>query len=133
MIEHMDDAVELVLAMMRSASTDRINPKKWWTRAKSALETAAAKASDLSEMVSEMGRKLEIEVTTQATASSICSLTARVTDFEGFRRLCETQALYVVAIAQGEREKQREQMQTAEMPVADPFAPAWKKEALNAD
>lgn len=100
----MEYAVRLVLAMMRSASTEKIRPIAWWSRAKSALETAAATADDLPRMVSEMGRKLQIDSPNSETSKEICSLTSAICgDFETVRRLCESQSLYVVAIAQGQR------------------------------
>lgn len=109
----MGASVRLVLAMMRSASTDKIRPIDWWTRAKSALETAAASASDLSQMVAVMGRKLQIDATSSETSKEICSLAELVGgDFEAVRRLCEEQSLYVVAIAQGQRQEQRERRAT---------------------
>lgn len=110
MNENMNRAIDLVLAMMRSASTNKIQPKRWWERARTALETAAATAGDFPEMVAVMGRKLEIDVTRNETADVIARLTPELAMFEPFRRLCETQALYVVALAQSRREEQREEI-----------------------
>lgn len=107
----MSRAVELVLAMMRSASTDKIRPLDWWARAKTALETGAAVAGHFAELVSVMGRKLEIEVTTQASADRLAALAPAIGDFEIFRRFCEEQALYVVAVAQSTRQAERDSQQ----------------------
>jgi len=106
----MECGVRLVLAMMRSASTDKIRPIDWWARAKSALETAAASAEDLPRMVSVMGRKLQIEVTNAETSREISLLDVQIGNlgaFESVRRLCEDQSLYVVAIAQHRRQAER--------------------------
>jgi|SRR5688572_1816096 len=106
----MELGIQLVLAMMRSASTDKIRPIDWWTRARSALETAAATADSFAQLVAVMGRKLQIDATAESTSKEISSLAETLTasgDFERFRHLCETQALYVVAIAQGRRAEQR--------------------------
>lgn len=108
--EHMARATRLVLAMMGCASTERIDPRKWWERAKSALETGAAVAGSFSQMVSVMARKLEIDVTYPGHAEAIAALAAEVDDdFDAFRRICEDQAVYAVAMAQAERQEQREQ------------------------
>ncbi len=106
----MERATRLVLAMMRSASTDRIDPRRWWERAKTALETGAAVASDFSEMISVMARKLERQVANNSTAGILDVLAREIgDDFESFRRLCEEQALYAVAMAQAQRVEEREQ------------------------
>lgn len=107
-----DRAITFVLAMMRSASTKKIDPKKWWERAKTALETGAAIAGSFAEMVSVMAAKLEIEVTSNDTATTIEQLATAVGsdgDFEGFRQLCEDQAVFIVAMAQAHREEQRQE------------------------
>lgn len=108
--DDLDRAVALVLAMMSSASTERIRPVDWWVRAKSALETAAASCHDYASLVSIMGRKLQIEATTAATAAALARIDAEVRrDFERFRRVCERQALYIVALAQDARAEARAQ------------------------
>lgn len=106
----MELAVQLVLAMMRSASTDKIRPIDWWERARSALETGAATAETFPQLVAVMGRKLQIDATVEDSSKAICSLAETLLasgDFGKFRHLCETQALYVVAIAQARRAEQR--------------------------
>jgi hypothetical protein len=104
-----DAGAELLLAVLASASTDKIRPVDWWTRARSALETGAACAESVPEMVATMGRKLEVEVTSPASAQRVVALEARVRgEFEALRRTCERQALYVVAVAQARRQAERE-------------------------
>jgi hypothetical protein len=95
-------AIALVRAMMSSASTEKIRRIEWWSRAKSALETAAQSADSFGSLVSVMGRKLQIDVTTTHTAQEVAALASRVSDFEAFRHYVEHEALYVVAIAQAE-------------------------------
>jgi hypothetical protein len=93
---------------MRSASTDRIRPKDWWNRAHSALYAAAAMADSFGSMVSIMGRKLQIDAYTARSATGIRELDAELEDFESFRRVCESDALYIVADAQVMRAEERE-------------------------
>lgn len=106
--EHLRTAVDLVRTMMDSASSEQIRRIEWWSRAKTALETAAQSSDSFASMVSVMGRKLQIDVTTVATGQEVASL-ARVVggDFEAFRRYCEREALFVVAIAQSESQERR--------------------------
>lgn len=111
-------AIDFVLAMMRSASTRTIDPRHWWERAKSALETGAACAETFGQMVSKMGAKLEIESPLGTTASSISSLAERLADppdFEAFRSICERDALFIVAMARAKNdERKRGPGETAE-------------------
>ena len=108
--ELMDRAISLVLAMMRSASRDRIDPRRWWEYARNALEAGAGEGNSFPEMVSVMAGKLLIDATTEATAKTVEGIEAAVEgDFEAFRSLCERQAVYVVAMAQAHRAEQREE------------------------
>jgi hypothetical protein len=105
-----DIAVELVLAVMRSASTDQIRPIDWWPRAKAALEVAASRARTWPHLISRMGQKLGIDAYRSASSKVISSLGRTVTAadaFTRFRRLAERDALYIVAEAQVMREEQR--------------------------
>ena len=107
--EHLRQAIDLVRAMMGSASSDKIRRIEWWSRAKSALETAAMSSDNYGSMVSAMGRKLQIDVTTIATAEQVAAVGLAVAaDFEGFRRFCAQEALYAVAIAQAESKERRD-------------------------
>jgi hypothetical protein len=100
--------VRLVLAMMQSASTNNIRPVDWWTRAQSAIHSAAAMATSYGQMVSVMGRKLNIDTFTRASSVEISSIGAAIEDFEAFRYECERDALYIVAEAQARRQIERE-------------------------
>lgn len=107
--EQMRQAINLVRAMMGSASTDKIRRIEWWSRAKSALETAAMSSDSFGSLVSTMGRKLQIDVTTISTGEQIATVGLAVaSDFETWRRFCATEALYVVAIAQAESKERKE-------------------------
>lgn len=104
----MDLAAELLLAAMRSASTDTIRPMDWWPRAKSALETGAGRAENYPQMVSTMARKLQIDSYNSASSRSISEVRARVeAEWPRFRRMCERDAVYVAALAQAMRDVQR--------------------------
>lgn len=107
-----DLAVDLVIAMMGSASTSKIRPVDWWQRAKTALVVGASIAEAWPQMIARMGSKLQIDATTYATSEALQRIgeTLRGADaFERFRFLCERDALYIVAMAQAKRAEQREQ------------------------
>lgn len=104
----MDLPVRLVLAVMRSASTEKIRPVDWWTRAQSALHSAAAMSQSYGHMVSVMGHKLQISTFNQHSAVEISTIGAAIEDFEAFRFECERDALYIVAEAQARRQIERE-------------------------
>lgn len=102
-------AVALVRAMMASASREKIRPIEWWSRAQSALEAAARSSDHFSAMVSAMGRKLQIDTVYPSTAEDLAFLADEAAaDFETFRRFCDEEALYVVAIAQVENKARKE-------------------------
>jgi hypothetical protein len=114
MEQHLNNAVKLVRTMMASASSDRIRRVDWWARAKSALETAAMSSDNFSSMISSMARKLQIDVTSTQTGEEVADLALAVeNDFESFRRFCEREAVYVVAIAQAEAKARREKYEKA--------------------
>ena len=107
-------AIRFVLAMMRSASTDKIRPVDWWGRARAALEASAASADNLREMVSRFAKKCQIDTLTASSANSISSVDHDLGDREGFvafRRLCERDAVFVVAMAQTQRALEKEAAQ----------------------
>jgi hypothetical protein len=109
-------AVDLVLAMMRSASTDRIPPLKWWTRARTALEVGASSES-YQAMVCRMGKSLDIEGALEASSAVMVSAVKERIDSENlwarFRHLCRRDALYIVAFAQIMRNDQRARYDSA--------------------
>lgn len=118
--EQLRQAIDLVRAMMGSASSEKIRRIEWWSRAKSALETAAMSSDNYGSLVSTMGRKLQIDVTTISTAQGLAAIGLAVAgDFESWRRFLATEALYVVAIAQAESAERK--AKRAENP--DPLDP----------
>jgi len=105
-------SVLLVLAVMRSASTEKIRPMDWWTRAQSALHSAAAMSQSYGQMVSIMGNKLQISTYKHHSALEISRIGEAIGDFEAFRFECERDALYIVAEAQARRQIEREQKES---------------------
>lgn len=105
-------AVQLILTMMSSVPRNTIDPRRWWTRAKSALSTSAERSYSWGQMVSTMAESLQIPVLRKRSAKAI-SLIGRAVNsdsaaFESFRALAERDAVFLVAMAQAERDRQRE-------------------------
>lgn len=98
---------DLVLAMMASATTERISPMDWWPRAKAALRASAARSTTWGELVNTMASKLEIGTLRAESSREICSLALSKTDLRAFRRVVQQQAVYIVAEAQVIREQER--------------------------
>lgn len=108
--ELIDLSIRFVLAMLRSADTDVIGPKRWWERAKTSLETSASQAESWPQMVSKAGAKLQILAPLAVTAKEISSIGSKLSDeitFERFRHLCQRDALYIVAMARANKEAAR--------------------------
>lgn len=114
-------AIDLVRTMMGSASSDNIRRIEWWSRAKTALQTAALRADSFGSMVSVMARKLQIDVTTVKTAERVAGLAVLIDDFTAFAKFCATDALYIVAIAQAESKQRREERERTEGDVVDHY------------
>lgn len=99
--------VDLCRAMGGSMSSEKIRRVEWWSRQKSALETAAQSADSFGSLVSIMADKLQIDVTTVDGGCDLADLAARVTDVPAFIRYLERESLFVVAIAQAEASERR--------------------------
>jgi hypothetical protein len=99
--------VELVLAMMASATTERISPVDWWPRAKSALLAAVARGKTWGEIVTTMAAKLQIETLRLESGRAICSMAIGTADLLAFRRVAQAEAVYLVAEAAAIREHDR--------------------------
>ena len=105
-----DLAVDLVLAMMQSASTDKIGALDWWPRARTAIETAADVASSWPHLISKMAAKLQIDATQTGSAKAISFLGDELSEgkaFDRFRALCRRDAVFIVAMAQAKRDEQK--------------------------
>lgn len=102
-------AVRFLLTMLASASTEKIDPRDWWDRARSALETGAT-SDDWPRMVSRIGKKLQIDSLTEASSVSVSEIGADLADtysFRRFRAICKRDALYITAMAQARRAEQK--------------------------
>lgn len=119
--KQLDLGAQLVRAMMGSASSDKIRRIEWWSRARSALETAASAADSYGSLVSVMGRKLQIDVTSPYTASELLAIRNEVADFEGWRRFLAAESLYVVAMAQAAAQERRAEYKAKNAGKADGF------------
>lgn len=101
-------ARDLVLAMMASASTDKIRAMDWWPRAKAALMNAAESESSWGGIVTRMARRLQIDMTTLATGKAISSIEIPDGEVREFAALVRREAVYIVAAAQIERDRRRD-------------------------
>lgn len=100
-------STRLVLAMMASATTEKISPMDWWPRAKSALMTATQRAKTWGEVVTTMADKLEVEVLRAESAREIFGLSLGPADLRAWKRVARDAAVYIVAEAQVIREQER--------------------------
>lgn len=104
--------VNLVLAVMASASTEKIRPQDWWTRAASAFRVGLEGAEVFHHVPSLMAPKLQIEELRKDSVSLISLIGSDLThpdDFEAWREECLTSLPMVVGLAKLERARQREE------------------------
>lgn len=109
-------AADLLVQVMRSASTDDIRPIDWWPRARSAMETAASVARSYGQLVAKMARKLQIEAYREASSRSISEIGAELDAagpgaFARFRRVAKRDAAFIVAMAQIQNDERRAERQ----------------------
>ena len=102
-------ATEFVLAMMASASTDKIRPMDWWERARTALELSASASENAREMVTRFARRIHAETLTAATTARLSCLSSieDAAAFARFRRVVARESTYIVGFAQQQRAEQR--------------------------
>lgn len=102
-------ATDLLLAVMDSVSREKVRPQDWWTRARSALETAAGFAEGFSHLISVMCQKLQIDALRRQSSSCLCSIEQQLAgEVDEFLRLLERDAVYIVARAQVRRQEERD-------------------------
>lgn len=106
-----DLAVNLVLGLMRSANPEIIRPVDWWPRAKKALVVSASIAESYPSMISKYLDKIQAPAPTAETSKVIVetqnTLSSLGEVWERFRFLCERDALFIVAMAQAEKQLRR--------------------------
>lgn len=111
-------ATTFLNAILDSADAEKIGPKRWWDRARTALETGTATAS-FSEATAKTAAKLEIDGALSARSSrTIDQLAARLTDpavFEAWAELCRRDAVYITALTRVARDAAKK-TKTAETP-----------------
>lgn len=122
MDDPLDDAVAIQRALMKSASTDDISPKEWWTRATTALETAAAAADDWAAFVTKACKKLQIDTLVEESSVQLVELAETYSDaarFEQIRAFMQRDAIYVTAVHRAQKAKEkadRKKPQAEEIP-----------------
>lgn len=106
-------AADIALALAASMSTDKIQPKHWWDRLQSSLVAASERSPSWPEWVSTAARKLQIDVLSPRS-SSLSTWGERLRDrpdFTRFARFVARNAVYVIAVARGERERRKTPVQ----------------------
>ena len=117
-----DLAVEWIRAAMKSASTDTIDPRDWWERARTALVTAASTAETWPQMVARQLGKLQVKATVETTANAVRVVGEQLTElgpaaWPRFRALCERDGLYIAAMAQSLNAADRAAKKNKQMPL----------------
>ena len=105
-------AVDLVVALMKSADPEIIRPMDWWSRAKTALVVSASVAETYPAMISKYLSKIQVVATKAETSEIIattrdCIASLGMEAWERFRFLCERDALYIVAMSQVQNQQRR--------------------------
>jgi len=117
-----DWGVEFLSAILDSADVEKIGPKQWWDRARTALETGTATAA-FSEAVSKTAAKLEIDGALSARSSAtINRLAEHLSDpavFGAWAELCTRDAVYITALTRMRRDEAKASAKAAKRTPAD--------------
>lgn len=109
-------ATTFLSAVLDSADAEKVGPKRWWDRARTALETGTATAS-FSEAASKTAAKLEIDGALTAKSSrTIDQLAQHLSDpavFEAWAELCRRDAVYITALTRVQRDAAKAKTKTA--------------------
>ena len=132
-LQTLEDAASLVLLLMSAVPRGTISPKRWWDRATSGLSQAAERSYSWSSLISSACQALQVATLPKKQALALCSLGAHLgadeAGFEGFRRVCEDQAVYVVALARSMREELKDKSKTPRISRRQAASASWA--ALN--
>lgn len=97
-------------ALLDSADITRIGVARWWDRANTALETAAASSTSWRQCVAKAGKKMEITTYSQLAAATIAELATILDDprvFPRWRQIITRDALTVTAMVRNARTTRR--------------------------
>lgn len=100
-------AARVMLLLAGDAPPGSIKPLDYWSRVRSACESAASEADDYPGLLCAAGKRLGIEVLRKETGAALLALAP--TDFEPLRSALVDRTLYVVVLAQSLRAAAREE------------------------
>jgi hypothetical protein len=103
-------AEQFLHALLDSASVQQIGVARWWERAKTALETAAASSTSWRQCVARAGQKLQVNTFTASASATVATLAEVLDDetaFARWRTLATRDALTITAMVRHQRTLQR--------------------------
>jgi hypothetical protein len=113
-LDDMDRITIDLLFALRDSLTDVSRLDFWTGRATTALTTAAAGASTWAEAVTIAAHKLQIDVLTNGASETVARLGAELGDFEAWSSHVDRNIVYIVALANTERDSRKPTRQPAE-------------------
>jgi len=118
--------IDLLFALRDSLTSDGPSRLDFWAgRAASAIETAAAGSSTASEAITTAARKLQIPTLTPIAAESATRAAVVIdTDYEGWAAHVARTVIYIVALANVQRDERKAAASTRKKPTSSkPDAP----------
>lgn len=107
--ELIDLTTEWLNLLLDSVDLDKISKDMYWSRAESALTTAAAGASTIGAATTTAARKLQITVTHPRTDVKLVEVCAALDPvFERWRALVAAESVYLVALTRVDRAARKE-------------------------
>jgi hypothetical protein len=103
-------AEQFLAALLDSADVKQVGVARWWERAKTALETAAASSTSFRQCVARAGKKMEIDTMRESSSTTIAQLAAQLdapATFARWRTLATRDALTITAMVRAERAARR--------------------------
>lgn len=118
-------AEDFLDALLSAADVDTIGRNRWWERAKTALETAAASSDSWRSCAARAARKLQIEAPDERLSTATAKLAKHLDDPDVYARwaeLAERDALVITAMVRDRRATRNAKRKT----TTEPANPAGK-------
>ncbi|WP_280503006.1 hypothetical protein [Nocardia farcinica] len=103
-----DVSIDLLSALLDSASTDVIGVANWWHRAQTALETGAAGGENAGHAITIAARKLQIDTLSEKSAKTVARVAPILdTHWADWVETIARESVYIVALTRVTRSEKK--------------------------
>lgn len=123
-------AEDFLDALLSAADVDAVGMTRWWERAKTALETAAAASDCWRQCAAKAAKKLQVEAPDERLSKTVAALAKHLDDpniYQRWAQLAERDALSITALVRERRTARRPKKATE--PKPEPKKPTTEEPA----